>query len=121
MFTEFEKLEGASVNKNSDLVAGVYYEKQQRFADEDGDIEVLLRKFTRTGDEGFSVVDALVIDKKKDDVLVQDFLLLPNGRWRAGDGSESFNLNELFPDEFTELRLVSECDGDVIEVPEVAV
>lgn len=120
MFTPFEEHESESLNKIGDLAPGIYSEKAERFSDEDGRIEVLLRKFKRAGDESFSVVDALLIDSNKDSVSFQDFVLLKNGNWRSGDGRESAILNDLFPDEFTELRLVEAVDGDVIEIQGVS-
>lgn len=117
MFTGITENEGASANKRSELVAGIYTEQQFTFASEDGTVELMLRQFTLGGAVGCSVIDSLLIDSNKDEVIFQDFILTATGEWRAGNGSKSFNLLDLWPSDFVDMHLISQLDaGDVIEV-----
>lgn len=117
MFTDIDGFEEESVNKRSDLVPGLYVEKQFTFTNEAGDVELILRKFVRDDDPGCSVVDAMLIDSGVNEITMQDFFRMTDGNWRAGDGNISANLLDLMPADFIEMRLIDELDeGDVIEV-----
>jgi hypothetical protein len=118
MFTDFGDIEASSANKFRDLAAGIYVEKQEIYVSKAGDIELVVRKFTRDDEQSYCVIDTLQLEKESGEVSFQDFLKLPDGRWRSGNGTISINLLELFPTNFINMQLIDELDeGDVIEVP----
>lgn len=116
MFTAIEDDDVLSVNKPSDLKPGVYIETQLFFQKRNEKASLVVRQFKRDEDESCSVIDMIHIDSEKCDVIYQDFILMNNGEWQAGNGSKSYNLNDFLPNCFFEYVYTGSIEGDVIEV-----
>lgn len=117
MFTNFDDVTPVSCNSVHDLNPGIYRERQATFASEDGLREMVLRMYTQDGSDVISVVDCVIADQESGNFLFQDFLRLPTGLWRSGDGQEAETFLSMLPEGAADFVQVSpEVDGDTIEI-----
>ena len=94
----------------------VYTGRVELYSSPDRSLSALVYRFTREGENEPSVCDLIVRDADGS-MLVRDFLLLRDGRWRDSDGNFSVELEALMPEEIHDLPLATEADIPEFEVP----
>ena len=95
MFTKIYEDQPETLNRLADLPDGTWRETSSSvFKGRDGS-QLVVRFFAHDKDEAPSVCDAVLIDAGGD-VTFQDFVW-HGAFWRAGDGTQSEILEQLFP------------------------
>jgi hypothetical protein len=101
----------ATVNGIGDLQTGDYIPVCSTYENHEIARRVLFFEYSLVGDTSPSACD-LVIIEPKGEVLMRDFVRLPDRSWRDSNGQRSDNLAEMLPSEIFEYKLVTRITMD---------